>query len=187
MRVIAGSARGIQLKTIPEFTTRPTVDRVKENMFNIIQHNVYGSIVLDLFSGSGGLCIESLSRGASKAFFIEKNPKCIPVINDNIEKTRLSDRAVVVNTDFEFFLTKAKRDGLIFDIIFLDPPHKKGLGIKALEIISKNNLLNDGGIIVVEHHPDEDYPDECYNFNKFKFKKYGNTTLSFYKPKEEIL
>lgn len=186
MRVIAGSARGIKLKTIPEFTTRPTVDRVKENMFNIIQHSIYDSIVLDLFSGSGGLCIESLSRGASKAFFIEKNIKCIPIINDNIEKTGLSDRAVVVNTDFEFFLTKAKQNGLIFDIIFLDPPHKKGLGLKALEIISENSLLNEGGIIVVEHHPDEEYPDECGNFDKFKFKKYGNTTLTFYKLKGEI-
>ena len=186
MRVVSGSARGIKLITIPEFTTRPTVDRVKENMFNIIQYDIYGSVVLDLFSGSGSLCIESLSRGASKAYFIEKNSKCIPVINENIERTGLRDRAIVLNTDYEMFLAKAKRNEFKFDIIFLDPPHKKGFGFKALEIVSENNLLNDKGIIVVEHHPDEDYPDDFYDFYKYKFKKYGNTTLSFYKLKGEV-
>ncbi|MBN2260980.1 MAG: 16S rRNA (guanine(966)-N(2))-methyltransferase RsmD [Clostridiales bacterium] len=185
MRVIAGTARGIKLNTIPEMTTRPTVDRVKENMFNIIQHDIYDSVVLDLFSGSGSLCIECLSRGAKKAYFIEKNPKCIAVIIENLGKTKLSDQAEIINNDFENFLLNAKRNEMKFDIIFLDPPHKKGMGLRAMEIIAENNLLNENGIIVVEHHPDEEYSEEYMNLEKYKYKKYGNTSLSFYHQKEE--
>ena len=185
MRVISGTARGIKLKTISEQTTRPTVDRVKENMFNIIQNGIYNSIVVDIFSGSGSLCIECLSRGAKKAYFIEKNPKCIPYIEENLYKTKLYEKATILNEDYEFFLKKAHRDNLKFDIIFLDPPHKKGMGQKSLQIIENNQLLSENGIIVVEHHPDEDYKDSIGYLIKYKYKKYGNTALSFYHIEEE--
>lgn len=184
MRVISGTARGIRLNTIPEYTTRPTVDRVKENLFNIIQHEIYDRTVLDLFSGSGGLCIECLSRGARKAYLVEKNPRCIPYIKDNLERTRLTDRAVVLNEDFEYFLSKARYEDLKFDIIFLDPPHKKGLGFRAMDLIAEYDLLSEEGIIVVEHHPDEDYPERQAGFSLYKAKRYGNTTLSFYSKEE---
>ncbi len=173
------------MNTISESTTRPTVDRVKENLFNIIQHKIYDKVVLDLFSGSGSLCIECLSRGAKKAYLIENNRNCIPVIEDNLERTKLKDRAVVRNDDFEYFLSKIRLEGIKFDIIFLDPPHKKGLGQKAILLIEKYQLLSDEGIIVVEHHPDEDYSDQYGEIYKSKFKKYGNTALSFYAIEEE--
>ena len=186
MRVISGSARGIKLKTIEEWTTRPTVDRVKENLFNIIQHDIFNATVLDLFSGSGSLCIECLSRGAKKAYFVEKNPKCITIIEENLKKTHLSDNAVIRNTDYENYLSKIVIEGLKFDIIFLDPPHKKGMGCIALEKIQNNRILTDNGLIVVEHHPEEDYEDKIGVLIKYKFKKYGNTALSFYKYEEDF-
>lgn len=185
MRVITGVARGIKLKTISGNSTRPTIDRVKENMFNIINSYVYDSVVVDLFSGSGSLCIECLSRGAKEAYFIEKNRECISIIEENLEKTKLSENALIFNMDFESFLAKIKYDDLKFDIIFLDPPHNKGLGIKAMNIIFDNGVLSNKGIIVVEHHSEEQYLDEVNDFYKFKFKKYGNTSLSFYKHKGE--
>ncbi len=184
MRVIAGSARGTRLVTLPEMTTRPTVDRVKENLFNMIQHRIQGKVVLDLFSGSGGLCIESLSRGAREAHFVEKNPKCIPYIEENLKKTRLTDKATLYNENYENFLIKAKRRLMKFDIIFLDPPHKQGMGLDALEKIREFDLLSPEGIIVVEHHPEEDYPDFFAGFERWKQRKYGKTTLTFYQAKE---
>jgi 16S rRNA (guanine(966)-N(2))-methyltransferase RsmD len=185
MRVISGSARGIKLDTIPEMTTRPTVDRVKENMFNIIQYEIDDAIVLDLFSGSGSLCIECLSRGARKAYFIERNPKCIPIIEGNLKRTRLEDLAVIENTNYEHFLAKSRFKDDKFDIIFLDPPHRMGMGFKAMELIDSYKLLADGGIIVVEHHSEEEYPDAEGTFEKYKYKKYGKTALSFYRIKED--
>lgn len=180
MRVISGSARGIKLSTIPEYTTRPTVDRVKENLFNIIQNRIMDRIVLDLFAGSGSLCIECLSRGAARAVLIEKNPKCLPVIRDNLERTRLIGRAEIRNEDFEQFLIKHNSDKEKFDIIFLDPPHNKGLGLRAMDLIASKGALQDEGMIVVEHHAKEVYPDIYAGFIREKFKKYGNTALSFY-------
>ncbi|OPL08035.1 MAG: hypothetical protein AVO33_02870 [delta proteobacterium ML8_F1] len=184
MRVIAGTARGTRLVTLPEMTTRPTVDRVKENLFNIIQHQIQGKVVLDLFCGSGSLCIESLSRGAAKAYFVEKNPKCMPYIEENLKKTRLRDKAELFNENSDNFLSKAKRGDMKFDIIFLDPPHKQGLGLSAIEKIEAYDLLNPGGIIVVEHHAQEDYPGLVGSFEKTNHRQYGKTTLSFYQIKE---
>lgn len=180
MRVVAGTARGIKLRTIEEMTTRPTIDRVKENMFNIIGLEVRDAVVTDFFSGSGALCIEALSRGAREAYLVELNPKCIPVITENLNKTRLADKATIENIDFETFAKKSATKKLKFDIIFLDPPHNKGLGYRSMELIDENNLLSENGMIVVEHHSNEMYLDRYAGLVRYKFKKYGNTSLSFY-------
>lgn len=187
MRVIAGSARGIKLKTIPEMTTRPTVDRVKENMFNIIQHDIPGAVVADFFSGSGSLCIESLSRGASFAYFADKNPKCVEIIKDNLSACSMKDNFKIMNMEYDKFASSLSKSGVQLDIIFLDPPHRSGFGQDSIELINKMQLLREDGIIVVEHHKDEAYNDKYEGLVKFKTKKYGITALSFYRHEGETI
>ncbi len=185
MRVIAGSARGIPLVTRKSSATRPTLDRIKENLFNILHFKIPNTIVADFFSGSGSLCIECLSRGASKAYLIEKNREAFRCINVNLEKTKLKDNAVALNMDFNSGANIIKDSGDKLDIIFLDPPHKKGLVPKAMNIIKYLHLLKNDGIIVVEHHTQEIMPDFIEGFVLDDRRVYSNTTLSFYVQGEE--
>lgn len=181
MKVIAGSAKGIPLKTIKEWSTRPTIARVKESLFNIIQTRIPEAVVLDCFSGSGSLCIECLSRGAKEAVFFEQNPQAVKIILENLKKTKLLDQSVILQGDARKSLSRIFKKGYTFDIIFLDPPHKKGLGFEMMERISNLHLLHSSGIIVAEHHTEEDYPEEISGFILYDRRQYGNTTLSFYK------
>lgn len=184
MRVIAGSARGIPLETIDGKSTRPTVDRVKENLFNILMPYIAEAVVCDFFSGSGSLCIEALSRGAKKAYFVERNPKAMDCIKRNLKKTQLENKA-------ELFLgsyTQAIKDylarGISFDILFLDPPHASDYAKDAMMRIKGLDILAKDGIIVIEHHTKQFFEEEIGIFYLFRKKKYGNTTLSFYTVKE---
>lgn len=179
MRVIAGTARGIPLKTIASRSTRPTIDRVKENLFNIIRDFIPDALVCDFFSGSGALCIESLSRGARGAVMIEANPEAIQVIDSNLIKTRLHDKATILRGDFRQFASRLQAEGP-FGIIFIDPPHRSGLGEAALELINRYHLLENDGIIVAEHHADEDYGGLRAGFERVRQENYGNTTISIY-------
>ena len=122
MRVIAGSARSLKLKTLEGLDTRPTTDRIKETLFNIIGPTIYDSIFLDLFSGSGGIGIEALSRGAKEAVFVENNPKAMRCIKDNLRFTRLESRAATMTADVMNALYRLEGEK-IFDIIFMDPPY----------------------------------------------------------------
>ncbi len=185
MRVIAGSARGIPLITRKSRGTRPTLDRIKENLFNILNFKIPETVVADFFSGSGSLCIECLSRGSSKAYFIEKNREAYKCIISNLEKTRLQDNAVTLNMDFNSGAEVIKESGDKLDIIFLDPPHKKGLVPKAMNIIKYLQLLKKDGIIIVEHHTQEFMPDFIEGFVLDDRRVYSNTTLSFYVQGEE--
>ena len=147
MRVISGIARGSKIETIDSLKTRPTLDRVKEALFNILQNDIKDSIVLDLFAGSGALGIESLSRGAKKAYFCDNNIDAIKVIKRNLEKTRLIDNAEVFFGDYTKLLNKIKEK---IDIIFIDPPYKSDLGVKALKELINKELINENSIIVIE-------------------------------------
>src|SRR5574344_2016770 len=118
MRVISGTAKGTKLNSIEELTTRPTLDRVKESLFNILQDSVRNQTVLDLFAGSGALGIEALSRGASKAYFCDLNDEAIKFIKQNLEKTKLTSNAIVVKKDYKSFIDSTNEK---FDLIFLDP------------------------------------------------------------------
>ncbi|WP_459128735.1 16S rRNA (guanine(966)-N(2))-methyltransferase RsmD [Guggenheimella bovis] len=180
MRVIAGVAKGVPLVTIKERTTRPTIDRVKESLFNIIQGYIPDATVIDCFAGSGSLCIECLSRGAELAVFVEKNPEAMECVRKNLEKTHLKEKALCMKTSFSVALQEVKGRGLTFDIIFLDPPHRSGLHREAMRLIDNLHLLKDHGIIVCEHHTEEAYEDELHGFLRVRKEKYGNTTLSFY-------
>lgn len=182
MRVIAGSARGIKLDTIEGLATRPTTDRVKEALFSMLHNDLYGASVLDLFSGSGGLAIESASRGAEKVTVVENSKKCIEVIKKNIQKTKLNDKIEVVHGEVEGFM-KRQKDEAIYDFIIMDPPYLKGFIEPLLEIIDSKGLLNTQGKIIIEHDMKDVLQDTYGNLYLDKKKKYGKTAVSVYRRK----
>lgn len=149
MRVISGTARSLQLKSIEGTDTRPTLDRYKETLFNMLQMYIPDCRFLDLFAGCGGIGIEALSRGAAKAVFIDSSRKAVAVIRENLEHTKLADRADVITADAITGLMQIERTGA-FDVIFIDPPYNKGLERQALEYLSASRLVNENTLIVVE-------------------------------------
>ena len=183
MRVISGTARGSILHSIENINTRPTLDRVKESLFNIIQNKIPDSVVLDLFAGSGALAIEALSRGAQKAYLCDSSKEAIQMINKNLEKTRLIEKTKIYNTDYMETLKRIEKENVKFDIIFLDPPYKLDLSIKALEQISKSKLLNEEGIIIIEtDEPKRDLEEldkSKLDYNMYDLRKYGRASLIF--------
>ncbi len=184
MRVIAGRARGHKLISPEGLEVRPTSDRVKESIFNIIQRKLPDSKVMDFFSGTGNLGIEALSRGAAKAYFIDKSPKSIMVIRENLEKTRLIDQAEIVNMAAETAVAALAAKGLRADIIFMDPPYLKGFEELMLEKIALQGLLADEGIIVVEHSRTTIIKEDI-KFTRYRRNDYGSTSVSFYCYREE--
>ncbi len=173
MRVISGSARGRKLIAPPGLDTRPTTDRVKESVFNIISPYLPAKSVLDLFSGSGAMGVEALSRGSEHAVFVECNKSAFEVTRQNIELARVTDRAEVIFGDSLAYLDRAKSQ---FDIIFLDPPYNTGLLSGAIKKIAEKNLLSEGGIIVAESEHLGEEPDGSH-FDIIKRTKYGKTTV----------
>lgn len=176
MRVITGTARGKKLKTLESFDIRPTSDMVKEAIFSIIQFDVPGSSVLDLFAGSGQLGIEALSRGAEHCVFIDKNRAAYDVINDNLDNCGLKKSARVLLMDSLEYLKVAK-NGL--DIALLDPPYRMGLIEKALPLLE--NKMNDGAIIVCEHEKELALDDNYGRMKLYKRYKYGKIAVTVYK------
>lgn len=183
MRVISGKARGTVLHSIDNLDTRPTLDRVKESLFNILQNDIEDTIILDLFSGSGAIAIEFLSRGAKKAYLCDKSAKAVAMIRKNLEKTKLLENAVVYNTDYNECLNEV--ENVKFDIIFLDPPYRQNLSIEALEKINEKNLLKDGGKIIIETDEPERIIRELehisVNYKMYDLRKYGRASLIFLK------
>lgn len=179
VRVISGSARGLKLNTPGDDRVRPTTDRVKESMFNIVQDWVYDSQVLDLFAGSGALGIEALSRGASQAVFCDNSLDSIKIIKSNIEKARVVDRSQIVSGDFKRCLRDMEAKNQSFDMIFVDPPYYKGLFEEVLGTIRSCKILKKDGIVIVEH--DAKRPiGRVEGLEVYKEKKYGITMLTFY-------
>ncbi len=183
MRVISGSARGTTLHSIDDINTRPTLDRVKESLFNIIQNQVEDAVVLDLFAGSGAIGIEFLSRGAEKVYFCDKSPKAVDMIKQNLDKTKLKDKATILNNDYIDCIDKIKN--IKFDIIFLDPPYKENFSKQAIKKISESKLLKNEGIIIVETDEPERDIKEIENINIdykiYDLRKYGRASLIFLK------
>ncbi len=181
MRIISGTLRGSKLFTLEGESTRPTLDRVKEALFSKINYDIPDSNVLDLFSGSGALALESISRGAKKAYLCDSSREAIKIIKQNIEKTRTENKTVVFNCDYKLALEKFKESNLEFDIIFLDPPYKTDFAEDASEKIIKKNLLKDTGIIILETDNKEKVINKLdLNLLKIKdIKKYGRIYLLF--------
>lgn len=150
MRVIAGSARRLLLKTIEGKDTRPTTDRLKETLFNMMQNDIYGCTFLDLFSGSGAIGIEALSRGADMAVMVENHPAAVECIRENLKKTGLEDKAMVMNCDALTALKRLEERRLMFQIIFMDPPYGRLLEKRMLEYLAQSSLINGETRIIVE-------------------------------------
>ena len=178
MRVIAGKARGVVLKTPDGMKTRPTADRVKEALFSIIQFDLPGAKVLDLFGGTGQLGIEALSRGAKEAVFVDHQEAACKLIKENLRRTKLEEQGRVVRGDYMQFLENC-RDR--FDIVILDPPYAEVFLENALKAITEIDILHSGGIIVTERPTGKDLPWEFEGFTRSKDYKYGNTVLAIYR------
>lgn len=177
MRVISGIARGTKLDSRESISTRPTLDRIKENMFNLIQDKVRDSVVLDLFAGSGQLGIEALSRGADRAYFCDIDKEDIVFLEKNIDKTRLTEKAIVLNADFKKVLKTVNER---FDLIFIDPPYKSNFVEESLELIFENAILNTDGLIVIETDETQkiqELLDSKSYINILKTKNYGRVSL----------
>ena len=172
MRVIAGSAKSMPLKTIPGMETRPTTDRIKETLFNILQPYLCQSRFLDIFAGSGGIGIEALSRGADFCVFIEKNRKAVKVIEENLKFTKLEGRARVLSQDAAAALLFLDGEEP-FDCIFMDPPYRKSLEEQMLKNLSTVSYVDRNPLIIVEASLDTDFSYlEDYGFAIAREKKY---------------
>lgn len=172
MRVIAGSARHIPLKTVPGSNTRPTTDRIKETLFNMLQFQLTDASILDLFSGSGAIGIEALSRGAQKAVFVENQRQAAACIYENLENTRLKEKAQVYVTDVVSGLRQLAGKE-VFDFIFMDPPYQEAYEQKVLEVISSTGLADNNTVIIIEALKGTDFGfAKEYGFEIYKEKVY---------------
>lgn len=181
MRVISGKARGTKLNSINDIATRPTLDRVKESLFNIIQNRIEDSVVLDLFAGSGAIGIEFLSRGCKIAYFCEKSPLAAKMIKQNIEKTKFSEQAILMQKDYKNCLKDLENKKLSFDVIYIDPPYKENIAVKSVEQILLLNLLKEEGIIIIETDDEERELKEIeqINIRVYDLRRYGRVSLIF--------
>ena len=182
MRIIAGTARSMPLKTIEGLETRPTTDRIKETLFNILQAEIPGCYFLDLFAGSGQIGLEALSRGASYAVFIENNRKAAKCIEDNISFTKFDKESQLLVSDvFSGLYTLEGK--YTFDLIFMDPPYQKGLEHEVLQYLSHSGLLKPTGQIVIESALDNGLKEkEKLGFEVCRYKRYKTNMHVFIRP-----
>lgn len=179
MRIISGKARGTKLFTLEGIETRPTLDRVKESMFNIISNRIYDSYVLDLFSGSGAIGLEFASRGAKKVVLCDASKNATEIIEKNIKKTHLENMVELYNLDFKKMIKKLENKK--FDIVFLDPPYKTDYIKESLSIIKNNKILNKDGIIIAETDEPERIKKQLEEIDVeiIDQRKYGRANLFF--------
>ncbi len=186
MQVIAGKARRLLLKTIPGQDTRPTQNRIKETLFNIIQSEVPGSRFLDLFAGTGAIGIEALSREAERAVFVDNSRRAAACIRENLAHTRLDAQAVVYESDVLAAIRRLSLQGARFDLIFLDPPYDADLEMPTLRAIEKGEILAENGMVIVEMRRQKELSGiEETGFAVTRVKDYKNNCHVFLKQKEE--
>jgi 16S rRNA (guanine966-N2)-methyltransferase len=180
MRVVSGLCKGRPLKAVPGNSTRPTTDKVKEAIFNMIGPYFEGGSGLDLFAGSGGLGIEALSRGLEKVIFIDRDAKAIHIIYDNIKTCGFENATEVYRTDADRALKALIKRNMKFDYIFLDPPYKKQQLVSLMEYMDKHNIINDNGIVVCEHSFDIKLPHTVGSLAQIKHEQYGIIAVTIY-------
>ena len=183
MRVISGSARGTKLLPPKNNNIRPTLDSIKESLFNILAPDILNSNFLDLFAGSGAIGIEALSRGAKQATFVDSSPEAINLIKNNLIKTKLEAKAKIIQKNSISFIKTLEKISK-FDIIYLDPPFYENLTVETVRVIIDNKILNKEGYIVLEIGADDDFENDVLgisNINTYRTKRYGNIKLVFVK------
>lgn len=178
MRVITGAARGRKLMTLEGLDTRPTTDRVKESIFNIIQFDIPGRKILDLFGGSGQMAIEALSRGADSAVIVDASAAAAKIINANVKTCGFEKSTKVVCGDFASYLATCREK---FDVIFLDPPYRENFLSQAINSICNIDILTDGGIIVCESMREAQLPETNAPYIKGREYLYGSTKITVYR------
>ena len=178
MRVITGKARGIQLKTPEGMLTRPTADRVKEALFSIINFDIPGARVLDLFGGTGQLGIEALSRGAASAVFVDAREESCRLIRENLRRTKLEQNVKVIRSDYLDYLNRCREQ---YNIILLDPPYAEVFLENAIKKITEIDILQSDGIIVAERPLGKELPWEFEGYTRSKDYKYGKVLLTIYR------
>ena len=183
MRVITGIAGGIPLKAPEGLETRPTADRVKQALFNIIQFDIAGK-VLDLFAGSGQLGIEALSRGASEATFVDAGKEAVSVLRSNLKKTGFTGKSEVVQTDYMSFLDHCRKK---YRLIFLDPPYAEKFLENAIKRISEIDILAEGGIIVAERPAEKALDQNFKGLVRSKDYQYGRTIITLFRREKDII
>jgi 16S rRNA (guanine(966)-N(2))-methyltransferase RsmD len=185
MRIISGASKGRKLVTPKTPSLRPTSDRVKESIFNILREEIEGRRVLDLFSGTGNLGIEALSRGAKKAIFVEKGRHALWLIQRNLAQFDLEGRSEILPIDANRAIGILKQRGECFDLIFMDPPYEKGLIEKTLTKLSSHPIYHKDSIVVIEHHRRERLPPILNGWNLIRQRQTGETVTSFLTPQED--
>ena len=185
MRIITGKARGIKLVSLEGEATRPTAERVKEAVFSMIQFDIEGRSVLDLFSGSGQLALEALSRGASHAVMTDKSKDAVRIIKTNAEKTKLASDCEIYNCDYKEYITKNR--GKKFDIIFVDPPYAQNLYVSVLSMLLEADMLKSTSIIICESGEEDIFGDNKVLSDRFeviKSVRYSHSYITLLTPKE---
>jgi len=180
MRVIGGIARGSRLAAPRGMATRPTADRVKEAVFNILGSRVPEASFLDLFAGSGAMGIEALSRGAACAVFVESAGQAVKTLRQNLERTGLAEGARVLNTDYIKAIHLLTAENISFSLAYIDPPYHQGLATKALARVGKNRLLALGGLALAEIASKEELAEEVGPLGKIRVATYGDTAIHIY-------
>jgi 16S rRNA (guanine966-N2)-methyltransferase len=180
MRVISGIRKGKQLKAVPGFNTRPTTDKVKEAIFNMIGPYFDGGMGLDLFAGSGGLGIEGLSRGLDKVIFIDQDAKAIHTVRTNLEICSFLEQAEIYKNDSIRALQILGKRELKFDVIWMDPPYKKKLLDNLLVTVQNKGLLKEDGVIVYEHDANDEIPEYVGDLHRVKQNHYGIIGISIF-------
>jgi len=186
LRVISGNLKGRRLFSVKGLSLRPTSDRVKEAIFDILQDCFQGQKVLDLFAGTGALGIEALSRGARRAFFVEGSARSRSALRKNIENCHLEEKAEVLGREVYAGINLLEARGESFELIFLDPPYGKGLARRTLESLSRSSIVAAGALIVAEHSPSE-LLEAIPPLKKVDWRRYGSTQVSFFRHEKESL
>lgn len=182
MRVISGMRKGHRLCSPKGMDVRPTEDKVKESLFNILGKIKTDSLVLDLFAGSGSIGIEFLSRGAGKCYFIDVSPRSISAIKENLSHTRLAESATVIKTNALSAIRDFSKSGIEFDYIYVDPPFGYGdLLDKVFKNLNDHPILKDEGLLIVEHESQRILDEEIFEFKRTDSRRYGSKTITFFK------
>ena len=186
MRVVSGTCKGRPLKAVPGTSTRPTTDKVKEAIFNMIGPYFNGGLGLDLFGGSGGLGIEGLSRGLDKVIFVDKDAKAIQTIKSNVESCDFSSKIEIYRNDALRAIKALTKRDIQFDLIFLDPPYHKQQLKDLIEYIEENRILTRTGFVVAEHATEVDLPQQINGLMRTKFEKYGISAVSIFQYDDDV-
>ena len=181
MRVIAGKARSLRLKTIEGMDTRPTTDRIKETLFNMLQPYLADCRFLDLFAGSGAVGLEALSRGMERVVFVDRSMEAVDVIRRNIAALGVQQVSSVWKMDWQAALRRCQREALRLDLVYLDPPYKKQQILHILQYLDTHDLVNELGDIVCESLKEDEFPDQVGALHKVKDVTYGITRITYYR------